>query len=109
MKLLHEAASRRTALDERDRLAVRARLREALTEYLPSGSEIWLYGSLARPGRFRDWSDIDLALADEPRGMSIYRLMSLLAERTERPVDLVLLGETRLRADILEKGERWTL
>lgn len=109
MNLLQDAARRRAECDERERLAVRARLRAALSEFLPAGSRVWLYGSLAAPGRFREWSDIDLALAGEPRGMSVYLLMSLLAERAGRPVDLVLLGETRLRETILREGEPWTL
>ncbi len=109
MKLLQDAARRRAECDERERLEVRAGLRTALAEFLPAGSRVWLYGSLTAPARFREWSDIDLALAEKPRGMSIYLLMSLLAERIGRPVDLVLLGETRLREMILREGEPWTL
>jgi predicted nucleotidyltransferase len=109
MKLLDQHLSERAARDEQERLRVRVRLRDALAELLAAGSRVWIYGSLAKPGRFREWSDIDLALEDENLGMTVYRLMSLLAERTERPVDLVLLSETRLREMIRREGELWTL
>ena len=79
MTLLHEANRHRAENDERERGPVRERLRAALAEFLPAGSRVWVYGSLTRPGRFREWSDVDLALEAEPAGRSIYLLMSLLA------------------------------
>lgn len=109
MHLLLQAKRQRAEHNEQERLAVRERLRAALPEFLPSGTEVWLYGSVTKPGRFREWSDVDLALAKEPGGIRFLLLMSLLAERTERPVDLVLLPETRLREMILTTGEQWTL
>ena len=39
------------------------------------------HGSLIEPGRFREWSDVDLAIEADPPGMSSYLLASLLAER----------------------------
>lgn len=109
VKLLQQAIRERAANDECERTNVRALLRAALTELLPVGSRVWIYGSLAKPGRFREWSDIDLAIEDEPRGVSIWLFMSLLAERTGRPVDVAVLSETRLRETILREGEAWTL
>ena len=109
VKLLQQAIRQRAASNECEREQVRARLREALAELLPGGSRVWVYGSLAKPGRFNEWSDIDLAIEDEPRGMSLCLLMSLLAERTGRPVDVAVLSETRLREAILREGEAWTL
>lgn len=109
MKLLHEHRRACAARDEKERRGVRVRLRAALAALLPAGTRVWLYGSLAEPGRFREWSDIDLALEDEPPGMTPWRLMSLLAERTGRPIDLALLDETRLRETIEREGELWTL
>jgi predicted nucleotidyltransferase len=66
-----------------------------------------VYGSLTQAGRFAEWSDVDLALEEEPEGRSIYLLMSLLSERVGREVDVALLGETRLREKIVKEGERW--
>ena len=109
MTLLHEANRHRAENDERERGLVRERLRAALAEFLPAGNRVWVYGSLTRPGRFREWSDVDLALEAEPPGRSIYLFMSLLAERCGRPVDVAILGETRLRETIERDGELWTV
>lgn len=107
--MLREFIAARNAACERERLVVRERLAAAVREYLPAGSRVWLYGSLIEPGRFREWSDIDLALETEPPGMSIYLLASLLAERCLRRVDVCLLTETRLATAICRKGEVWTV
>ncbi len=85
----------------------RVRLRDALAELVP-GHRIWVFGSLTTPGRFNDRSDVDLALADEPRSTSLGRLASELTERLGRPVDVVLLDRCRFRDRILREGEPWT-
>jgi len=81
MNLLRESIAERNSACEHERLAVRERLAAAVREYLPTGSRVWVYGSLIEPGRFREWSDVDLAIEADPPGMSIYLLASLLAER----------------------------
>ncbi len=96
--------ARRLALCEE----VRHDLREALTALLP-GATVWVFGSLTRPGRFNDASDVDLALEGEPRAITVGRLTAQLSERLARPVDVVLLAGCRLRDKILREGERWTL
>jgi predicted nucleotidyltransferase len=106
MTLLTQMAAERRDAVEALRLRTRERLRAALRELLP-GRVCWVYGSLTQPGRFAEWSDVDLALEKEPEGRSIYLLMSLLSERVGREVDLTLLGETRLRGKIVKEGERW--
>lgn len=107
MILLAQVERTRAQACERERLQVRARLALALSELLPGGG-CWLYGSITQPGRFREWSDVDLALEEVPAGRSVFLLMSLLCEKVGRPVDLVLLGETRLAEKIMSEGERWT-
>jgi predicted nucleotidyltransferase len=109
MHLLRESITARDSTCERERLAVRERLAAAVREYLPAGSRVWVYGSLTEPGRFREWSDIDLALEGDPPGMSIYLLASLLSERCLRRVDVCLISETRLATAIRGKGESWTV
>lgn len=109
MELLRQAVAERTSACERERLVARERLAAALREYLPSGSRVWVYGSLIEPGRFREWSDIDVALEADPAGMSMFLLASLLAERCRRRVDICMLGETRLEQAIRLRGESWTV
>lgn len=84
----------------------RGALQLALRELLP-GARVFVYGSLTRRGTFRAASDIDLALVEEPRDKTIWLLQAELEERLRRPIDLVLLGETRLRDKILQEGEEW--
>ncbi len=109
MHLLREVIAARNSACERERLAVRERLAAAVREYLPAGSRIWVYGSVTKPGRFREWSDIDLALEIDPPDMSIYLLASLLSERCLRHVDVCLISETRLATVIRGMGESWTV
>jgi predicted nucleotidyltransferase len=51
---------------------------------------------------------VDLALAAEPPGSSVYQLIAQLSERLGRRVDVLLLSESRLRDKILREGEAWT-
>lgn len=81
-------------------------LRAALARHV-AGTAVWVYGSLVRPGRFREWSDVDLAFEMLPDGMSLEYLQSLLSSAVEREVDVCLLRETRLRPVIEAEGERW--
>jgi predicted nucleotidyltransferase len=105
--LLQTMEEERAALTERLRLSVREELRSALRDILP-GVAVTVFGSLTRAGRFTDVSDVDLALAAEPAGTSLFQLIALLSERLGRRVDIVLLSESRLREKILREGETWT-
>ncbi|MBM3954049.1 MAG: nucleotidyltransferase domain-containing protein [Planctomycetes bacterium] len=109
MDLLRESIAERAADCERERLRVRERLAAGLAACLPQGSRVWVYGSLTEPARFREWSDVDLALEQDPPAMSIHLLASLLSERCQRPVDVCLIGETRLEPQIRRHGEPWTV
>lgn len=104
--LLQSATARRDRERERLRLAVRADLRAALRELLPQ-TPVTVFGSLVKPGRFNEHSDVDLALEVEPGTLSVFQLSSLLGERLGRRVDVALLAECRFRARILREGEKW--
>jgi predicted nucleotidyltransferase len=108
MTLLKRMEFERNARREELRAETRQSLRKALAELLPA-SKVIVFGSLVKPGRFSETSDVDLALEVEPKETSIYQLIAQLSERLERPVDVVLLGETRFRDRILREGEEWTL
>lgn len=104
-KMTDEKARRREAA----RITAYGRLRAALSELLPSQSEVWVFGSVLKPGRFREDSDVDIAVATLPAGRSEAWLQSELGLRLDRSVDVLNLNETRLRAKIEKEGERWTL
>jgi predicted nucleotidyltransferase len=105
--LLQKMTADRSASREQLRLTVREELRSALRDLLP-GTPVTLFGSLVGTGNFTESSDVDLALAAEPRGASVYQLIAQLSERLGRRVDLVLLPECRFREKILRDGETWT-
>jgi len=104
------ALQRRDADRRKDRIRLwedtRSELRAALTEILP-GTKVYVFGSLTRPGVFNARSDIDLALLNESKDLSVYGLAATLEERLGRPVDIVLLGRCRFAAKILREGELW--
>jgi hypothetical protein len=64
---------------------------------------------LLEPGRFREHSDIDIAVLHLPAGRSEAWLQGELGLRLERRVDVLNLNETGLRAKIQRVGEQWTL
>ena len=82
------------------------KLRQALKRHL-TNQAVWVYGSILVPNKFSIRSDIDIALVQPPRHVSIYLLQSLLTEATGHEVDLCFLEETRLRNKIESHGERW--
>jgi predicted nucleotidyltransferase len=106
--LLQRMTEAQAAQDERLRLEVREQLRTALREVLPEKTPVTLFGSLTKPGHFTDASDVDIALAAEPPGLSVYQLTAQLSERLGRRVDVLLLSECRFRDKILLEGETWT-
>ena len=84
----------------------RGLLRAALARHVP-GTVVWVYGSLVKPGRFHEWSDVDVALESLPAGMTLEYLQSLLSAGVGREVDVCLIDCTRLRPVIEGSGERW--
>jgi predicted nucleotidyltransferase len=104
--LLKKMAEDRADRMERLRMSVREELRVALRELLPA-TPVVVFGSLTQAGRFKDTSDVDLALTAEPSGSSIYQLIAQLSERLGRRVDVTLLPGSRLRDKILREGETW--
>lgn len=108
MTLLQRMDLERRERRERLRLETKQQLRTALADLLPD-QQVIVFGSLVKPGKFSETSDVDVALTTEPPGMSMYQLISLLAERLGRSVDVLLLSECRFRDKILREGETWTL
>jgi hypothetical protein len=65
---------------------------------------VWVYGSLVKPGRFHEWSDVDVALESLPAGKTLEYLQSLLSADVGREVDVCFLDRTRLRPVIEREG-----
>ena len=107
MTLLQQMEVERSQHREKLRLTTQKNLSAALRELIPNETVI-VFGSLLDPGRFNEFSDIDLAFEAEPQGFSQYQLSSLLSERLGRPVDVVLLPECRFSDKIRRTGALWT-
>jgi predicted nucleotidyltransferase len=107
MTLLKQMEKERRERREALRLTTRVDLRDAIRDLVPH-TPVLLFGSITRPNRFNEHSDVDLAIEAEPRGLSIFQLISLLSERLGRRVDIVLLPECRFRDKLIAEGELWT-
>ena len=68
--------------------------------------EIYVFGSVLRKGRFCPDSDVDFAVLGLPKH-DLYRLVGELSDALGRPVDVVVLEESRLKEAIKRKGVRW--
>lgn len=106
MWLLIEDRERCRRRDARLADHTRELLRAALGRHA-AGTAVWIYGSLVKPGRFHEWSDVDLAFESLPPDMSLEYLQSLLSADVGREVDVCLVDRTRLRSVIEREGERW--
>ncbi len=107
--VLDRARDRRRRRQERDRRRTLHRLLRLLDVHSAELeiSEAYVFGSVTETGRFREDSDIDIAVEDldaEP----FFRAMSLLSAALDRPVDLVRLRECHFADRIGERGMRWT-
>lgn len=81
-------------------------LRAALARHVP-GTAVWVYGSLVKPGRFHEWSDVDVAFESLPARMTLEYLQSLLSADVGREVDVCPIDRTRLKPMIKGSGKRW--
>lgn len=72
MTLLQQIDRDRQTRREQLRLETRRQLETSLTALLP-GMKVVVFGSLLKPGKFSETSDIDLAIADEPADVSLYQ------------------------------------
>lgn len=69
--------------------------------------QAYLFGSVARPGRFRVRSDVDLAVEQVDAG-SFFRLIAHLSRELGRPVDVVELDSCRFADKIKSEGVPWS-
>ncbi len=69
-------------------------------------SEATIFGSITRQGRFREDSDVDIAV-EGIDAEAFFRAMSLLSSELDRPVDIVRLSECHFAERIRERGIRW--
>lgn len=105
--LLKLRRQRERELAERKKAALAAAQRAAEAIRRHHCCRVWLFGSLARGGRFDEHSDIDLAVEGLPREVDFWRLYAeVLAAAEPFSVDLVPVESARpeLRENIYQYG-----
>lgn len=95
---------RREALRQRTLERTEKALESLAAEY--GIREAYLFGSALHPGRFREQSDVDVAVSD--LGKTYWRFLASLSAAVGRDVDLVELDRCRFAARIRRVGRRWT-
>ena len=107
--VVDRARARRRRRLERERQTTLSKLLGLLDQHGESLgiSKAYVFGSVVRPERFGDESDVDVAI-EGTDAESFFRAMSLLSAALERPVDLIELCECHFADRIRERGIRWT-
>jgi len=103
---------RRLRQKQRENEKLRQQTLQRVLELLPQLAarhgfhRAYVFGSVAKKGRFRKNSDIDIAiegLADQ----QYFKFMADLDEQLEREVDVIQLEKHRLKKRIVESGIEW--
>ena len=101
---LREKKERNETLRRSTLSSIHAVLDHLQTRY--TWSEIYVFGSVLREGRFGPESDVDFAVLGLPKH-DLYRLVGELSDALDRPVDVVVLEESRMAHSIRRRGVRW--
>ncbi len=107
--IVDQARDKKRARLEKERQAILSQLFYLLDKHNAelNISEAYVFGSVTRPGRFGDQSDVDVAV-ERIDAASFFRAMSLLSTALGRAVDLVELSKCHFAQRIRERGIRWT-
>ena len=105
----YKATLERAAEREKLRLRILDQIDTALTtlEKKYHWDEAYLFGSVAHKGKFRENSDIDIAIEGLNR-LDHYALTGDISEFLNMRVDVVLLEECPFAKSIKEKGLKWS-
>ncbi len=79
---------------------------QRLSEEYP-WEEVFIFGSVTKPGKFSDVSDIDIGIRGLPK-LLLYQFVGKISMLLDRDVDVVRLEECRFAAAIMHRGIRWT-
>lgn len=106
--LLDEVIEKRKVEQEHQRLLMVERIFSIINRL--SGEiafeEAYLFGSVTKPFRFSERSDIDAGFVGL-KNSHFFKMMSMLSEATGHDVDIVQLEDHRLADKIKREGIRW--
>jgi len=106
--ILDRALARRRAEWEEKRQAMLARVLAALDEIAPGYGvyEAYVFGSLARPGRYHAQSDIDVAVC-WPGGTGFFDMAGDVSRLLGQDIDILPLDQIHFADKIRREGIRW--
>jgi len=107
--LIDEAIDRKRKEREAKRLQLIERLLDTIERLSKrvSFDEAYIFGSVIKPHRFGEFSDIDIGfigLKDE----AFFKTMSFISDEIGLDVDLIQLEGHRLAEKVKKEGVRWT-
>ena len=107
--VLDRALAQRRAESEEQRQATLARVLAVLDEVAPGFGvhEAYVFGSLARPGRYHAQSDIDVAVC-WPGGTGFFDLAGDVSRRLGQDIDILPLDQIHFADKIRREGIKWT-
>ena len=99
----------RSLQNERERQGLLRKVMKWLDEYgWQHGIQTaYIFGSLTRPQRFHQNSDIDIAV-EQINPDDFFSVISLISEATEREVDVIELNKCHFANRIRQSGILWT-
>ena len=104
----HKCILKKQAAQEKKRIAVLRQAKEALNslEKKYQWDEAYLFGSLTLEGKFRQNSDIDIAVLGLKK-YDYYKFIGEISDLLNKRVDVVLLEECSFAHYIKKKGIKW--
>jgi predicted nucleotidyltransferase len=106
--ILDQALAERRAEWERRRLAMLARVIVALEEVVPAFGvrRAYIFGSLAKPGRYHERSDVDVAV-EWPGAGDFFDLAAEVSRRVGQDIDILPLERIPFADKIRREGILW--
>jgi predicted nucleotidyltransferase len=107
--VLDRALEERRAEWERRRLATLDRIITVLDAVAPEFgvTEAYIFGSVTKPGRYHEQSDIDIAVRWTGQG-SFFDLAGEVSRRLGQDIDILPLDKIPFAEKIRREGMRWT-
>ena len=107
--LWHKSILKKQSDRERMRIADLQHVEDTLRslEHKYRWKEAYLFGSIVKEGKYRQKSDIDIALLGLKKN-DFYKFIGEISDLLNRRVDVVLLEECHFAQSIKEKGIKWS-
>lgn len=108
LEIINDIYKKKAEAREKARLIIIKQLGEALEKLAEevSFAEAYIFGSVIKPYRFGDASDLDIAFKDLDRDR-LFSVISFLSDYLQRNVNAVHLEDIHFQEKIVKDGIRW--